>query len=146
MTAEMKNDVLRQVLFMTMVNSLKNYEQNGILEKVVQEKIEQDLREGPAKVQHYGLTSAEQFLQFSTDTFACAHWAFERDAQGVTATTKGCVVCGMAKQAGAPSPCELTCISPVRGVIKGLNPNNQFEVKETLWESDRCVFRIDTVE
>lgn len=143
MTAEMKNEILRQVLFTTMIDSLKNYEKYGILKEVEEEKKKCDIENGPAKVTHYGITSAEQFLKFSSDTFNCAQWEFENDDKGFTATTRGCVVCGMAKQAGAPSPCELTCISPVRGIIKGINENHEFDVRETLWEGEKCVFRIN---
>lgn len=142
MNAEMKNDILRQVLFMTMIDSLKNYEKHGILEQVEKSKIERDLAEGPAKVKKYGLTSAEQFLQFSTDTFNCTKWDIQTDEDGFTATTKGCVVCGMAKQMNAPNPCEMTCISPSRGVVKGINKDHNFEVQETLWESDKCIFKV----
>lgn len=142
MTTETKNEILRQVLFMNMIDSLKNYEKNGILEKVEEEKKKRDIAEGPAKVQNYGIKSAEQFLQFSTDTFNCAHWDIQSEENGFTAITKGCVVCGMAKQAQAPSPCEMTCISPVRGIIKGINPNHDLEVKETLWDGEKCVFNV----
>lgn len=142
MNAEMKNDILRQVLFMTMIESLKNYEKHGILDEVEQAKKEKDIVEGPAKVKTYGITDTEQFLKFSSDTFNCAHWSIEKDESGFTAITKSCVACGMAKQQNAPSPCNMTCISPVRGVIKGLNENNKLDVQETLWDGKRCVFKV----
>lgn len=143
MTVEMKNEVLRQVLFTTMIESLINYEKHGILEAVEQEKCERDLAEGEAKVNQYGIESAEQFLQFSCDTFKCADWEFEYDENGFNAVSKSCVVCGMAKQAGAPSPCELTCISPNRGVVKGIDRNSELIVKETLWDGKKCLFRVN---
>lgn len=143
MTAEMKNDILRQVLFMNMIDSHKNYERHGILDEVEKEKRESDLAEGPEKVKKYGITSAEQFLQFSSDTFNCAHWEILPEDESFTAITKGCVACGMAKQMNAPSPCEITCISPVRGIIKGLNSSHELDVQETLWEGEKCVFRVN---
>ncbi len=143
MTAEMKNDILRQVLFMNMIESLKNYEKYGILNEVEEEKRAKDLAEGPAKVKHYGITDAEQFLKFSSDTFNCAHWTIGKNNTGFKAVTKSCYVCGMAKQQNAPSPCEMTCISPVRGVIKGINKDHQLDVEETLWEGNKCVFNIN---
>lgn len=142
MTAEIKNDILRQVLFMTMIDSLKNYDKHGILEEVEKSKIEKDLAEGPDKVEKYGLKSVEQFLQFSSDTFNCVKWDIQPNEDGFTAITKGCVVCGMAKQMNAPNPCEMTCISPSRGVVKGINKNHKFEVLETLWDGDKCLFKI----
>lgn len=143
MTADMQNGILRQVLFMNMLESLKNYKNNGILKKVEKEKADRDILEGPAKVKHYNINSAEQFLKFSSDTFNCAHWSLEHDEEGFTATTDGCVICSLAKKLGAPSPCKMTCISPVRGVIKGIDSNHDLKVLETLWEGNKCIFRVN---
>ncbi len=142
MTAEMKNGVLQQVLFTTIIDSLINYEKHGILADVERERRERDIAEGEAKVQQYGISSAEQFLQFSTETFNCVNWEIEQNEDGFTAVTKKCIVCAMAKQAGAPSPCELTCISPNLGVIKGVDKNSELIVEETLWTGERCLFKV----
>lgn len=143
MTAEMKNGILRQVLFMTMIEGLRNYEKLGVLDQIEKEKGERTIAEGPDKVKMYGISSAEEFLQFSADTFACADWSFEFDSEGFTAVTPSCVMCGMAKQAGAPSPCEMTCIAPVRGIVKGIDPDHELVVRETLWEGNCCEFRVN---
>jgi len=42
------------------------------------------------------------------------------------------------KRTGAGSPCEIYCLNPLEGMIKGINPDSVFEVKETLWEGKEC--------
>jgi hypothetical protein len=38
-------------------------------------------------------------------------------------------------------PCHLFCLDPIEAMIGGLEPGARFDVKETLYEGDRCLLR-----
>ena len=42
---------------------------------------------------------------------------------------------------GAGNPCRLYCLDPFEGMVKGLDPNATFIVKETLFKGQRCRVR-----
>lgn len=137
-----KVDVLRQISFMQIIEAMSNYEKHGIREKVIADKKAKDLAEGPTKCKMFGLQTPEDFLNFSMDAFNCVDWKYEYNEEGFTATTHSCVACHMAKEVSAPSICEMHCINPFLAVIKGINPEGDLTVEETLWEGEKCVFRV----
>lgn len=137
-----KIDVLRKICFMQMIEAMSNYEKHGIREEVIADKKARDLAEGPAKCAMFGLKTPEDFLNFSMDAFNCVDWQFDFTEEGFNATTYSCVACHMAKEAHAPSICEMHCINPFLAVIKGLNPKGELIVEETLWEGGKCLFKV----
>lgn len=143
MDAEMINTTLRQILFMTFIEYLDICRRHGILETVEKEKMAREIENGPEKVRQYQITDAAVFLKFSEEVFDCVAWDISPDTEGFTAVTKKCVFCGMAKKTNSPRPCMMTCIAPFAGVLQGINSKHSLEVKETLWEGDRCVFRVN---
>lgn len=137
-----KIEVLRKISFMQMIEAMTNYEKHGIRDAVINDKRERDLAEGPAKCAMFGLQSPEDFLNFSMEAFNCVQWELTETENGFDAETKSCVACHMAKEAKAPSICEMHCINPFLAVIKGINPEGELTVKETLWEGNRCLFNV----
>ncbi len=101
-----------------------------------------DLAEGPAKVALFGLEKPEDFLHFSQEAFDCVNWNISHTTDGFDAVTHRCVICQMAKEAKAPSPCAMHCINPFLSVIKGMSPTATLDVLETLQEGEKCHFRV----
>lgn len=142
MDNQTKIEVLRKISFMQMIEAMNNYEKHGIREAVIADKKARDLAEGPAKCAMFGLKTPKDFLNFSMDAFNCVNWEYKDTEDGFTATTHSCVACHMAKEAGAPSICEMHCINPFLAVVKGINPDNELFVKETLQDGEKCVFEV----
>lgn len=49
-----------------------------------------------------------------------------------------CMFCAMAKKMGAQSPCNIYCMDPMEGMIKGIAQGLTYDVLETLWSGSRC--------
>jgi hypothetical protein len=48
----------------------------------------------------------------------------------------------IAKKMNAPAPCSLYCLDPMEGMVKGLDPQADFSVEETLWNGEKCRVRV----
>lgn len=110
----------------------------GVLEKVTERKKAEQMAMGKAKVDYYGIHAPEDVFLNLSEVFNCADWKIRPGANGFTAEAADCKLCATAKRIGAPSPCNIYCLNPMEGMVKGLNPNALFEVKETLWSGQRC--------
>jgi len=58
------------------------------------------------------------------------------------ATARRCLLCGLVKKAGGPSPCRLFCLDPIEGLVRGPAPDAEFDVRETLFEGSECRVRV----
>jgi hypothetical protein len=48
----------------------------------------------------------------------------------------------MAKKMQGASPCKVYCLNPMEGMVKGVAPDAEFEVLETLWDDKKCRVRV----
>jgi hypothetical protein len=73
-----------------------------------------------------------------SELFGCANWAIKNEEESLTAEATGCMLCNIAKKMGAPCPCNIHCLDPMEGMIKGFDPDLNYDVKETLWSGQKC--------
>jgi hypothetical protein len=113
--------------------------QEGVLERVRNRKREEQLLGGKLRATQLGIASEEDvFLKLSA-LMGCADWSVERGESGdITARATRCMLCAFAKRMGAPSPCQIYCLDPMEGMVRGLNEAAQFVVQETLYEGACC--------
>jgi hypothetical protein len=52
------------------------------------------------------------------------------------------MLCAMAKRLGAQSPCNVYCLDPMEGMVRGLNEKAVVTVEETLYHGAQCRVRI----
>jgi hypothetical protein len=111
---------------------------HGILSKVTEEKKREQMRTGKTKSAQFGITRPEEVFSRLTEIFGCATWEVTAEAGGFSAETKSCRLCAIAKSIGAPGPCDVYCLDPMEGMVKGLAPGVQFAVIETVWDGSKC--------
>lgn len=114
----------------------------GVLDNVVARKRREQLEQGGQKAARFGITSPEQVFTALSSLFRCANWKIERRDAGFVAVTKSCLLCGLTKQLSGPSPCRLYCLDPMEGMVKGVAPQAEFDVQETLWDGSQCAVRV----
>jgi hypothetical protein len=119
------------------------YGRAGIIDEVTARHRERRAAGGAAQAARMGITAPAEAFTVSAELFGCADWAVEPEpAGGFAATAGGCLLCGMVKQAGGPSPCRLFCLDPIEAMVRGLAPGAGFEVQETLYDGASCRVRV----
>ena len=119
-------------------DSTLRYGNAGILELVTEQKRAQQIKTGASSAQRLGITEPKQVFLKTQDTFGCANWVCEDTGDGFTATCANCMLCAISKKMGQYSPCRLYCLNPIEAMLKGISPNAEFIVEETLWDNDKC--------
>jgi hypothetical protein len=114
------------------------YGKEGILAGITDRKRQENIGYGKVRAAQFGIAKPEEVFLRLEELFGCASWTITNDSSGFAARTNGCKLCAIAKKTGAPSPCHLFCLDPMEGMVKGLNGNAEFIVKETLWEGTGC--------
>lgn len=113
--------------------------QAGILEKVTEQKKQNQMASGRMQVRQFGITEAKEVFTTVSDIFNCAKWKTEEVEESFIASAKSCKLCTFAKKMGAGSPCEMYCLNPMESLVKGLDENYQFKVQGTLYDGcDSC--------
>lgn len=117
----------------------------GVLEQITKEKREEQLSTGKARAMQMGIASPEEVFTKLSELMGCANWQIQKnDENGFAAVATGCALCSFAKRIGAPSPCDPFCLNPMEGMVKGLNPDAGFLVKETLYEGKECRVQVSS--
>jgi hypothetical protein len=115
----------------------------GVLEQVTSERRATRRAAGAAQAAQLGITAPAEAFTTSAELFGCADWTVTGDGdQALVASARHCLLCGMAKKAGAPSPCSLYCLDPIEAMVEGVAPGAGFEVDETLFDGERCRVRV----
>jgi hypothetical protein len=125
-----------------LADATRQFGQEGVLESVTARKRQEQLATGATKAAQFGIAAPEEVFTSLSAYFRCANWQVTPNGDGLTAETGRCVLCGLAKKMGAPSPCRLYCLDPMEGMVKGLRPAADFVVEETLWEAKRCRVKV----
>jgi hypothetical protein len=125
-----------------MVDSASNYERQGMAEEVAARKAAEQLAAAPGQMAQLGIDSPRAMFEVLAGVFGCADWKLREEGGELVAETATCLACAIAKRRGSGRPCSLYCINPFRAYAAALAPKMSLEVRETLWEGGRCLFRV----
>lgn len=123
-----------------LVDAVRQYEAQGVLEAVTEAKRREQELAAPEQLRRLGIRSAQAIFAAYTELFGCAEWRVEAEEPELRLRTCSCLARSLAKKLGAPAPCSIFCINPVRAQAAALDTPMQLRVEKTLWESDSCVF------
>ncbi len=123
-------------------DAVRCFDKQGVLERVTEQKRKEQLALGKQQAERFGIQKAEDVFTRLPEIFNCATWEIKREEVGFTAQSKACKLCAMAKQMSKASPCRIYCLNPMEGMVKGINQNSTFEVKETLWDGQKCSIEV----
>lgn len=138
MENEMRVKILENTYVHVLIDSILNYQKHGILNDVIKEKEEIQMMTGKMQVQNFGITKVEEVFTKLSETFNCAKWEINETEDGLEMISKSCKLCDCAKKMNAESPCHVYCLNPMKGMVRGLDDQLEFEVKETLYGGDKC--------
>jgi hypothetical protein len=126
-----------------MVDAAANFEHFGVKKLVEEKKAHEQAAAAPAQLAQLGIRTPRELFERFGAIFGCARWELrELDCGAMEAETRSCLACAIAKKRGGGKPCELYCINPFRGLAGALAPARDLRVEETLWEGERCCFRL----
>lgn len=125
-------------------DAIRLFAQEGILEKVTEQKHKEQLAMGKRQAEQFGIEKPEEVFKRLSEVFNCAVWETHKEEDGFTAVSNACKLCAVAKRMGKASPCHIYCLNPMEGMVKGLDHNHTFEVKTTLWDGPKCEIRVGT--
>lgn len=128
--------LLQTVYAAQLAETAFHYSKYGILKEIEESKREYQLKNGAMKASQMGINFKEEVFTKLRDLFGCANWVVDNEKKIAKAT--GCMLCSIAKKMGSEKPCNLYCLDPMEGMVKGLNSKSKFDVKTTLWESNEC--------
>ena len=142
----MENEEKIQILQLTyagvLADAVLQMGREGVLKKITQQKKKEQLLTGKMNAERFGITKPEEVFIRLSEIFNCASWEIISEPGGFSAEAKACTLCGFAKKIGAQMPCNLYCLDPMEGMIKGLNDNLNFIVRETLWDGQKCKIEV----
>ncbi len=123
-----------------LIDALKQYERNDILEKVTLEKKESQKISAKVQLNHLQIKNIEELYNTFNKIFGCANWEIsQKNDEEISFKTSSCLLCALAKKQGAPMPCDMFCINPFKAFANEFGFN--LEVNETLWFQNQCVFK-----
>ena len=104
-----------------LADMVKRMGDEGVLEKVTQQKRAEQLAGGKARAVQMGMVNAEEVFTKLSDLMGCADWkvAPNEYGGGFTATASRCMLCAIARKMGVQSPCHIYCLDPMEGMVKG---------------------------
>jgi len=144
METERKIKTLQMFYSAALADAVFRMGNEGILQKVTDQKKSEQMLSGKARAQQLGIAKAEQVFEVLPEIFECADWKITPDANGFAAEARSCMLCGMAKKMGAQSPCNLYCLDAMEGLVKGVEPDAHYQVESTLWNAEQCRVSVKT--
>ncbi|SKC89452.1 L-2-amino-thiazoline-4-carboxylic acid hydrolase [Maledivibacter halophilus] len=142
MDMEMRIKILENAYIGSLVDAIYNFTKQGVLNKVTEEKRKIQMITGKKRAEQFGITKPEDVFKRLSDIFNCAFWELEYCNDGFEANSKSCKLCTYAKKMGTEAPCNMYCLHPMEGMIKGIDPKLKFKVSETLWEGEKCKVKV----
>jgi hypothetical protein len=142
MELEHKFKMLQMAYVGVLVDSLRWYTKEGILEKVTEEKRKEQFISGKQRLSQFGISEPEQVFIKLSDLFNCACWKIDKKNSYFSAEAKGCLLCAASKKFMTGSPCNIYCLDPIEAMIKAIDPSIQFKVEETLWDGGKCKIEV----
>ena len=146
----MENEEKIQILQLTyagvLADAVLQMGREGVLEKVTQQKKKEQMLTGKMKAENFGITQPEEVLLRFSEIFNCAKWEIISEPGGFSAEAKACILCGLAKKIGAQKPCNIYCLDPMEGMVKGLDANLNITVHDTLWDGQKCKVEVKGID
>jgi len=141
METEQKISTLQTAYVAALVDAVARFHETGVLGEVVKRRRRH--RGGALANRLFGVTAPREVFSHLSGIFGCATWKLEEHGGGFTAVTLGCRMLQLANRTGAPPPCDLYCLEPMRDMLEALSPEARFEVEETLVGGGCCRVRVD---
>jgi hypothetical protein len=130
--------LLRGMYAGALADAATQMERAGVLEQVTARKRQEQMATGAARARQMGITDPSQVPVVLSDLFRCADWKTAPTEAGFVAETRTCMLCGIAKKMGGARPCEMYCLHPMEGMIRGIDPSLRVTTTETLWDGQMC--------
>lgn len=143
MEDKLKINLLQKTYITVLADSVQRMGNFGILEEATQVKKKEQMASGKLKAEMFGFNKAEQVFLFLSELVDCVNWKIKENGSGFTATAKSCKLCAATKDLGAKSPCNIYCLDPIEGMIKGIDPETVFKVQEKLWDGKECRIEVN---
>jgi len=142
MDLQKRNLVLQNTYAAVLAEVVTIFTKFGILEEVTKAKEVNSSAAAKFQLNSFGIENEEDIFLKLTEIFNCANWNIETEENGFLTEATSCKLCGLTKKMGGNSPCDIYCLNPMKAMIKGLNPDAKFDVKSTLWDSNKCKVNI----
>ena len=142
MNDSQKLTVLQNIYVTVLADTVLQMGKQNVLKKVTEEKKAAQIKSGKMMTERFNLKKPEEVFLFFTEIFNCAKWEVYESNEKIIAECKNCKLCAMAKNLKAESPCDIYCLNPIEGMIKNINKDLSFDIKSTLWESNKCLVKI----
>jgi hypothetical protein len=144
MEMEKRFKVLQGMYAGILADSVLRMGREGILEKVTEEKMAEQMKSGRIRAEQLGITKPQEVFEVLSEIFGCANWKITDTDNGFKAEATGCMLCRLAKKMGAQAPCKIYCLDPMEAMVKGIDNNTDYTVHETLWEGEKCHIEVNT--
>lgn len=125
-----------------LADSVNNYNKSGILQKITEAKSHQQEVAAPSQLKQLGITNASELFTKFSEIFGCIEWKVSSTEESISATGESCLLCSISKKMGTAQPCHMYCINPFKSLAKALEPSLTLQVKETLWDGNKCDFEL----
>lgn len=125
-----------------LADSVRNYENAGILESVTEGKLLQQQRAAALQLKQLEIDSVESLFNNFSRIFGCIDWKVDSQEEEYRATGEKCLLCIIAKSMGTAQPCSIYCINPFKSFASVIGQGYKLSVKETLWNGSKCEFLV----
>ena len=142
MNVENRLNVLQNLYVGVLVDSVRRYTAAGILDKVTEEKRNEQMGQGGQIVKSLNIRKPEEVFTVLAEITNCAGWEKAEGPEDVVMETEYCQLCALAKRLATGCPCYIYCLHPMEGMVKSLDSGSNFIVEETLWNGAKCRVRI----
>lgn len=130
--------MLQMAYAAVLADAVAQYDKEGVLERVTGRKRQSQMATGKIMAQQFGVSKPEEAFTKLVEVFGCANWQIAPNEDGFAAESASCLLCGIAKKMQGASPCNIYCLHPMEAMVKGVAPDVEFEVLETLWDGNKC--------
>lgn len=142
MELEQKLKLLQIIYASALADSTLRLGGEGVLDKVTLKKREEHMMTGKSRADQFGICKPEEVFEKLSELFGCANWTIKSNGEGFTAEATGCMLCSIANKMGAQSPCNIYCLDPMEGMIKGIDSGLTYDVVDTLWSGQKCEVKV----
>lgn len=126
-----------------LADSVKHYDNAGILDTVTASKLLQQQKAASAQLKQLEIDTIEGLFNNFSQIFGCIEWKTQEFETGFIVTGNKCLLCNIAKSMGIVQPCTIYCINPLKSLVGAIKPGYQLKVSETLWTGEKCEFLIN---
>jgi hypothetical protein len=137
-----KEQILQMTYISVLADIVTQMGNQGCLEGITESKKEMQMLSGKRNADFMGISTPEEVFTRLSDIFNCVEWKIIKNTSGFSAEASSCKLCSFTKQMGPHSPCELYCLNPMEGMIKALDSKLKFNVKEKLWDGEKCLIEV----